>query len=234
MSYNSIVWYSKSKNSIPLNRRLRSKNKLNEEQSMHYRNILSEMYKHKSTHDIQLYRGISKLTSDKVKLIFDKPHLGFISTTKIKDYTFFTSPYLSCCLLIINVPNETPMLDITEYSKYKEEEEIILPPGILSYKGEYTKKLDNYLSDTYMKVYICDYQPLSPSLSPSLTPSLRKLTFNKNCLKKVLKITLKEEQYLSKLLNLIFKKDKKEYKKLRNKLNQETIGMLDEEFKIKK
>jgi hypothetical protein len=191
------------------------------------------MYKHKSTHDIQLYRGISKLTSDKVKLIFDKPHLGFISTTKIKDYTFFTSPYLSCCLLIINVPNETPMLDITEYSKYKEEEEIILPPGILSYKGEYTKKLDNYLSDTYMKVYICDYQPLSPSLTPSLTPSLRKLTFNKNCLKKVLKITSKEEQYLSKLLNLIFKKDKKEYKKLRNKLNQETIGMLDEEFKIK-
>ena len=50
----------------------------------------------------------------------------------------------------------------------------------------------------------------------------------------MLKITLKEEQYLSKLLNLIFKNDKKEYKKLRNKLNQETIGMLDEEFKIKK
>lgn len=221
MNINSIIWYSKSKNSIPLNRRLRSKNKLNEEQSMHYKNILSEMYKNKSTQDIQLYRGINKLKSDKVKEMFDKPHLGFISTTKIKDYTFFTSPFLGCCFLIINIPKGTPMLDITEYSKYKDEEEIILPPGILSYKDEYIQKLDNYKS-TYMTVYICDYHPLT---------RIKISKISKDCIKKVLKIKSKEEQYLSNLIELILKKDKKEYLKLRNKLNQQTIIILDKEFK---
>jgi hypothetical protein len=221
MNTNSIVWYSKSKNSIPLNRRLRSKNKLNEEQSMHYKNILSEMYKNKSTQDIQLYRGINKLTSDEVKKMFDKPHLGFISTTKIKDYTFFTSPFLGCCFLIINIPKGTPMLDITEYSKYKDEEEIILPPGILSYKDEYIQKLDNYKS-TFMTVYICDYRPLT---------RIKISKVSKDCIKKVLKIKSKEEQYLSNLIELILKKDKKEYLKLRNKLNQQTIMILDKEFK---
>jgi hypothetical protein len=221
MNTNSIVWYSKSKNSIPLNRRLRSKNKLNEDQSMHYKNILSEMYKNKSTQDIQLYRGINKLTSDEVKKMFDKPHLGFISTTKIKDYTFFTSPFLGCCFLIINIPKGTPMLDITEYSKYKDEEEIILPPGILSYKDEYIQKLDNYKS-TFMTVYICDYRPLT---------RIKISKVSKDCIKKVLKIKSKEEQYLSNLIELILKKDKKEYLKLRNKLNQQTIMILDKEFK---
>jgi hypothetical protein len=128
---------------------------------MHYRNILTDMYKNKSKEDIQLYRGISKLTPDKVRQMFDTPHLGIISTTKMKDYTFFTDPYLGCCFLIIDVPKGTPMLDITEHSKYKDEEEIILPPGILTYKGEYIQKLDNYVTDTYMKVYTCEYRPLT-------------------------------------------------------------------------
>jgi alkylated DNA repair dioxygenase AlkB len=57
-----------------------------------------------------------------------------------------------------------------------------------------------------------------------------RFAFKKSCLKKVLKITTKEEIYLSKLVNLILKKDKKEYLKLRNNLNQETIKMLDQEF----
>jgi hypothetical protein len=58
-----------------------------------------------------------------------------------------------------------------------------------------------------------------------------RLRFKKSCLKKVLKITTKEEKYLSELVNLILNKDKKEYLKLRNKLNYETIKMLDQEFK---
>ena len=64
-----------SKNAIPLNSRLRSK----QEQSIHYNNIMSEMYKNKSTND---NRGIQKMTPEKVKKMFEKQHLGFISTTK--------------------------------------------------------------------------------------------------------------------------------------------------------
>jgi alkylated DNA repair dioxygenase AlkB len=56
------------------------------------------------------------------------------------------------------------------------------------------------------------------------------MKFKKSCLKKVLKIKTKEEYLLSKLVILIFKKDKKEYLKLRNKLNQQTIMILDQEF----
>jgi len=160
MNIESIIWYSKSKNAIPLNSRLRSKHKLKEEQSFHYKNIMSEIYKNKSTNDIQLYRGIQKMTPEKVKKMLEKQHLGFISTTKIKDYTFYTSPYIGCCFLIINVPKGTPMLDISKYSKYKDEEEIILPPGILTLKSEYDQKLENYTPETYMKVYTCDYRPL--------------------------------------------------------------------------
>jgi len=52
------------------------------------------------------------------------------------------------------------MLDISKYSKYKDEEEIILPPGILTLKSEYDQKLENYTPETYMKVYTCDYRPL--------------------------------------------------------------------------
>ena len=79
MQTESIIWYSKSKNAIPLNSRLRSKHKLKEEQSIHYNNIMSEMYKNKSTND---NRGIQKMTPEKVKKMFEKQHLGFISTTK--------------------------------------------------------------------------------------------------------------------------------------------------------
>lgn len=161
MQTESIIWYSKSKNAIPLNSRLRSKHKLKEEQSIHYNNIMSEMYKNKSTNDIQLYRGIQKMTPEKVKKMLEKQHLGFISTTKIKDYTFYTSPYIGCCFLIINVPKGTPMLDISKYSKYKDEEEIILPPGILTLKSEHSEKLANYTPETYMKVYTCEYRPLN-------------------------------------------------------------------------
>ena len=72
MKTESIMWYSKSKNAIPLNRRLRSKHKLTQEQSIHYNNIMSEIYKNKSTNDIQLYRGIQKMTPEKVKKMLEK------------------------------------------------------------------------------------------------------------------------------------------------------------------
>ena len=157
----SFTWYSKTKNAIPLNRRLRSKHPLNEEQSIHYRNIISEMYKNKSTHDMILYRGIKKMTPEQVKKMFDKQHLGLISTTKIKDYSFYSSTYTGCCFLIINVPKGTPMLDISPFSKYKDEEEIVLPPGILTLKSEHDHKLKYSVPETYMKVYTCEYRPLT-------------------------------------------------------------------------
>ena len=53
------------------------------------------------------------------------------------------------------------MLDISKYSKYKDEEEIILPPGILTLKSEYDQKLANYTPEKYMKVYTCEYRPLN-------------------------------------------------------------------------
>jgi hypothetical protein len=192
MSIESIIWYSKSKNAIPLNRRLRSKNKLTEEQSIHYNNIMSEIYKNKSTKDIQLYRGIQKMTPEKVKKMLEKQHLAFISTTKIKDYTFYTSPYIGCCFLIINVPKGTPMLDISKYSKYKDEEEIILPPGILTLKSEYDQKLKNYKSESYMKVYTCEYRPL-------IKVKVSKL---KECISNILKIDTTKMK-VSKMVDII-------------------------------
>ena len=162
MNKECILWYSKSKNSIPLNKRLRSfKNPLTDEQYMNYKNLIKILYKNKTKNEMVVYRGLKQMTSDKVKDMFNKPYYGFFSTTKIKDYDFFTSPDLGCCLLEITIPKNSPGLDISEFSKYKNEEEILLPPGILLYKGEYDQKIDNYIGDIYMKVYQCVYQSFS-------------------------------------------------------------------------
>lgn len=159
---NSIIWYSKSKNSIPLNKRLRSfKNPLTDEQYIHYKNLIKILYENKTENEMIVYRGIKDMKPDKVKDMFDKPYYGFFSTTRTKIYDFFTSPHLGCCLLEITIPINSPGLDISEFSNYKDEEEILLPPGILLYKGEYTHKLDSYMNDVYMKVYKCVYKPFS-------------------------------------------------------------------------
>lgn len=69
------MWYSKSKNSIPLNTRLRSlKNALTDEQYIHYKNLIKILYENRTKDDMVLYRGIQKMNSEKVKEMFNKPH----------------------------------------------------------------------------------------------------------------------------------------------------------------
>ena len=121
--------------------------------------MMNVLYKNLSKTPITVYRGIQKMTTDDVRKMIDKPHLPFFSTTKLLKYDFYTSPYLGCCLLEINVPKNSPILDISKFSKYKDEEEIVLAPGMLIYKAEYNQKLENYMGDVYMKVYQCDYKP---------------------------------------------------------------------------
>jgi hypothetical protein len=158
----SIIWYSKSKNSIAFNKRLRSlKNPLKDEQYIHYKKLIKMLYENKTKNEMIVYRGLKDMKPEKVKEMFDKPYHGFFSTTKVKDYNFFTSPHLRCCLLEITIPKNSPGLDISEFSKYKDEEEFLLPPGILLYKNEYNQKLDYMSDDVYMKVYQCVYHPFS-------------------------------------------------------------------------
>jgi hypothetical protein len=87
--------------------------------------------------------------------------------------------------LEINVPKNSPIVDISTFSKYKDEEEVVLAPGKLIYKAEYDQKLENYMGDIYMKVYQCEYKPFRRYKV--------KVENVKKCLEKYLKKYLKKE-----------------------------------------
>lgn len=182
----SFFWYSKSKNAIPLNKRMRNlQTSLTDEQYTHYKNMMTSLYKNLSKNPITVYRGLENLTTEKVREMLNKPHLAFFSTTKVKQYDYYTTPYIGCCLLEINVPKNSPIVDISTFSKYKDEEEVVLAPGKLIYKAEYDQKLENYMGDIYMKVYQCEYKPFRRYKV--------KVENVKKCLEKYLKKYLKKE-----------------------------------------